>query len=466
MGGDTSETPAPQQPPASQGPLLLSKPYWSTADWLATNMIRTDQRLLMCVPSRPLGPVRPGMSQPSLMTGDPNAVVENDVPLLLRYAYQRPNNILIPPPEEEKSEEEKEAEDKGWEFTGPNAERKTDGGGWIQETTRKSSRTVTDYGNGVSGFKQKSSTAIQDMGDGSTTTTSRSLEVVDIPHENATAVQTVDTYKKEDRESFWGKFPPLDETELVFAKVEAEAKAEAAVTEGAFGEEGDIFGGSGSALSADAKAVASGQFSTEGLTGELGAEAGARLLKGEVHSNEDALAHGKAEGSLVGASAEAKASVTLTAEEATLKGELGADAHLAEGKIEGTLEITPKRVGDSAIFLWNLATGDDVEELSEDYDWGIKLSGEASAQVGASASAEAEATASAQSFGAKAKAKVGLGLGVGLGAGVELTGLDRLRNLIMGGSSGSLRGRAAGRGGSRGGGGSGGGGGGGGGGGF
>lgn len=98
MGGTTPQTPAPQPPAQSQAPWLLAKPQWTTADWLATNMIRSDQQLLQCVPSRPLGPVRPGLSQPSMMTGDPNTTVDNQVPLLLRYAYQRPNNVLIPPP--------------------------------------------------------------------------------------------------------------------------------------------------------------------------------------------------------------------------------------------------------------------------------------------------------------------------------------------------------------------------------
>lgn len=433
MGGTTPQTPAPQPPAQSQAPWLLAKPQWTTADWLATNMIRSDQQLLQCVPSRPLGPVRPGLSQPSMMTGDPNTTVDNQVPLLLRYAYQRPNNVLIPPPEEEEKKDKEDA-DSGWEFTGLSAETKTDGGGWIQETTHKSSRTTTDYGGGVTGTKLERSTAVQDISDGSTTTRSSSLEVVDIP-QGGRIIQTEDTQKTEDRESFFGKFPPLEDTELVFAKIENKAEATAAVAKGEFGEEGDIFGGSGEALSADASATASGQVGTDGLTGELSAKAGARLLKGEVHTNDDALAHGKLEGSAVGASAEATGTVTLSAEEATLKGKLGADAHLVEGKLELALEITPKRVGDSAIFMWNLFADEKVEELGDEYDWGIKINAEATGQVGASASAEGEATASAQKVGASAKAKVGLGLGVGLGAGVELTGLDKLWNSITGGGS-------------------------------
>lgn len=433
MGGETPQNPAPQPPAQSQAPWLLAKPQWTTADWLATNMIRTDQNLLQCVPSRPLGPVRPGMSQPSMMIGDPNTTVDNQVPLLLRYAYQRPNNILIPPPEE-KAEDKKDDEDKGWEFTGPNAETKTDGGGWVQETTRESSRTTTDYGGGVTGTKMERSTAVQDINNGATTTRSSSLDVVDIPRDGS-IIEVGSSEKTEARESFFGKFPPLNDTELVFAKIENKAEAKAAVAEGEFGGEGDIFGGSGEALSADASATASGQVGTDGLTGELSAKAGARLLKGEVHSNEDALAHGKLEGSAVGASAEATGTVTLSPEEATLKGKLGADAHLVEGKLELALEITPKRVGDSAIFLWNLFADEKVEELGEEYDWGIKINAEATGQVGASASAEAEATASAQKVGASAKAKVGLGLGVGLGAGVELTGLDKLWNSITGGGA-------------------------------
>lgn len=85
--------------------------------------------------------------------------------------------------------------------------------------------------------------------------------------------------------------------------------------------------------------------------------------------------------------------------------------------------------------MWNLFADEKVEELGDEYDWGIKINAEATGQVGASASAEGEATASAQKVGASAKAKVGLGLGVGLRAGVELTGLDKLWNSITGGGS-------------------------------
>lgn len=383
MSGE--ENPNPLGPPVCrpEGPVLL--PWQMPAEPVGPvwRMIDSDARLhrrWKCVPR----PEAPTLHHPGIILHNGKGPAPSGIPELLDWANASPANLMVPaarPPEGPVEGEEKaEAKsDSIWDvkFSGPKAEVKSKDGGALEtyEWKKKLGSPST--------FEQKT--------------------ILDFP----------------------GKFDPIKDTELVIAKVEAKTRAEAAVAQGEFGSETSVFSGSGSVLKAGAGANATAHIGTKGVNLGAGASAEAHMMKGEVGTNQGALAHAKLTGGAATAEAKAKAEVILSPEQATLKGELGAEVNLIEGGVEAAVELTPRRVLTPVINAYNWVTESSVKELGEDYDWGIKINGGVTGQVGASAKAKGTIGYEKGSAKAEGSAKIGLGVGVGVKGGVEVKGVDK-----------------------------------------
>ncbi len=215
-----------------------------------------------------------------------------------------------------------------------------------------------------------------------------------------------------------------DEVSLVKAGVEKKLFDDA-VASGKFGGKDTLFSGEGKVFGASAKGGVAGEWTSKALKAQAAAEAKASFLEGAVKSNEDYLVSGKLEGSAVGAKAEAKAELVMEADRATAEAKVGAGVHLMEAALEGKLSITPKRVVDPVISVWNYVTEDDVEPLHECWDIGITGDAKASGQVGLGAEAGASIGHLRGNIrgelGAKASALVGGGAKIGIGT----TGFDK-----------------------------------------
>ncbi|CAM3388623.1 hypothetical protein SAMN04488021_1752 [Paracoccus aminovorans] len=416
------EDKAPQQPPA----WLLAYPPFQRQDSLATQMVISDTKLQQCRRCIRFETMPPGSA---LVLGDPSCVPVNAIgsqsviPSLMDYASQRPANILIPPAEKPSDDAVEEQQKGFWETSGkvegPGA--KTSANGWSDHTTWESSSSHTNLGSAGDLFESRQSIKHEGI-DGVTRSASRDDAL--LVQSDVIRAQRMDQLAIAPNEDFRNKFPTIDA--LTVAKAEAEAKAEGAVADGKFGDEGDVFSGSGSVLGGEMVGKASAELSTKAATAAAEAIIGGHFAKGEVKSADDVLVHGKVGGEVASAEAKASGEVVLSPEEATLKGTLKAEALLGQIEGEGVIEITPKRVGNSAISAWNFVTRDDVATLGDEHDWGIKFTLGGSLSLGVQAEAEAEGTASASRVGAKAKAKVGLGIGAGVTAGAELKGLDKV----------------------------------------
>ena len=431
MGGDPSS--AAGAPPGGerQNKLLPMSPY-ETEDQLATRMIISDAKLHQCRRCVIFEPPPPGSA---LILGDPSCVPANaatanldqSVPTLMDYAVTRPNNILVPPytppSDDEKAKAEKKKEEEGVKFTGPSTEAKASR--WTDETSSEFSQTRTTYDDGavldeVTRTRKREIAPARSMTEQTTTTS-----VLNHPREGVT-IQETEVTTQGPNEDFRDKFPKREDMELVIAKVEAEAKAEGAVADGKFGEDGDFFSGTGSLLGGEAVAKATGQVSNKGLKGEGEASLGGHLVKGTLQTDDSRIAHAKGSATLGKADASAKGSVEISAEKFTLEGGLSAALLLGELEGEGTIEITPKRIGNSFIDTWNWVTDDDVATLGDEHDWGLKVTLGASAAVGAQAEVKGDAHASASKAGVSGKAKLAVGAGVGVKAGAEIVGIDKV----------------------------------------
>lgn len=433
MGGD------PENPPGSaetaqrrRNKLLPMSPY-ETRDDLAYRMIISDSKLQQCRRCVIFEPPPPGSA---LILGDPSCVPANDatpsldfsVPTLMDYAVTRPNNILVPPytpPSDDQAEEkeEEEAEEEDGPLSGPSAEVKANQ--WTDQVDYERKRSRTTFDNGAELRESSRSLTHDSPGTGRRIERESTTSVLDLPREGR-IIQQQETTTVGPNEDFRDKFPKAEDVDLVIAQAEAEARAEASVASGDFGDEGDVFSGSGSVLGAEASAKATGQVTHKGINGEGEVSASAHMLKGELQSDETNLVHGNATATAVAAEASANVSAEVSAEEFTLGGGLKAAALLGELEGEGTIEITPKRIGNSFISTWNYITDDDVATLGDEHDWGLKITVGASAALGAQAEAEGEVTASSSRVGATGKAKLAIGAGVGVKAGAEVTGLDKV----------------------------------------
>lgn len=161
------------------------------------------------------------------------------------------------------------------------------------------------------------------------------------------------------------------------------------------------------------------------MKGTAEIQASGRILEGSIETTDDGLVSGEADGSVMSAEAAAAAEIVLSPEAATLTGELGASVNLIEGSISGDLHITPRRVISKAVGTWSWVTGNDSTfELSENWDVGLIVGGELSAQVGAQAGVEGELSHRDGRATAEAGAKIGLGLGVGVKGRVGIAGTD------------------------------------------
>lgn len=302
----------------------------------------------------------------------------NDVWEAVEFAQGRETNIVLPPLPPKKEEDTKE---EGWEFKAEGPARKTQDGG-VQTGVK---RGVREYMN--SGYTLR----------------------------NPDGTRIVDN-------DFKGKW----EDGFSIAKAGVEKKLfDASVADGGFGGKEDFVSGKGKVLSASAKAAADAEWTSKGLKAQAGAEAKGSFLEGSAGTNEDNLVSGKAEGSAASAKAEAKAEVVLTAEQATLGGKLGASVHLVEAAVSGKVTITPKRVVDPAIQVWNYLAEDDVEPLHECWDIGITADAKASGQVGLGGEAEGEIGHKKGNWRAEAGAKAAVGVGGGAKVGIGTTGLDK-----------------------------------------
>ena len=432
MGGDPESAAGAQPGGPRQNKLLPMSPY-ETADQLATRMIISDAKLHQCRRCVIFEPPPPGSA---LILGDPSCVPANaatsnldqSVPTLMDYAVTRPNNILVPPykppSDDEKAEEEKkEEEEEGVKFTGPSTETKASS--WTDEASSEFSQTRTTYEGGAV-MDEVTRTRTREVAPvGSLTEQTSTTSVLNHPREGVT-IQETEVTTQGPNEDFRDKFPKREDMELVIAKVEAEAKSEGAIADGEFGEEGDFFSGTGSILGGESVAKASGQLSNNGLKGEAELGMGGHLAKGTLQTDDSLIAHGKGSATLGKADASAKASVEVSAEKFTLEGGLSAALLLGELEGEGTIEITPKRIGNSFIDTWNWVTDDNVATLGDEHDWGLKVTVGASGAVGAQAELKGDAHATASKAGVSGKAKVAIGAGVGVKAGAEIVGMDKV----------------------------------------
>jgi hypothetical protein len=332
----------------------------------------------MCTPDQVFGPV----AAPPVQSDDAT-VQEVDFPSFQEYLQTRETNLIVPnpTPTEEPAEEEPEP---FWDTSldGPSAENSLEDGGVSVE----SRRGVREY-----------------LESGYTRT-------------NPDGTYEVDS-------DMGGKFA----SEVTVVEGTAEhVFFEATAAEGAFGEEGDFFQGEGKALTADSSMEGSFEVTTTSanLAGEI--QASGSFLEGEVSTDDTGLVSAEADGSVVSGEAKLAGEATFSAEEATLSGEVGAEVNLIEGSIGGDIHITPRRIINPGIQLWNWATNDDVGELGENWDVGLMIGGEVSGQVGAQIGAEGEVGYSDGRATAEAGVKVGLGLGVGVKARGGLVGLDTL----------------------------------------
>jgi len=232
---------------------------------------------------------------------------------------------------------------------------------------------------------------------------------------------------------FGGKW--ADDFTLMEGRAEHEFFDES-VASGTFGGEDSLVSGEGSAFSANSSMGAGFEISTpaDGGVPSLNADAGisarAEVLSGSIETSDEELVAMSAEGAVMTAEAEGKAEVVLSPEEATLSGKLAADANLAEVGVGGDLYITPRRIANPAINLYNWATGDDVEELGENWDIGIVVGADLEGSIGAQAGVEGEVGYSDGRATAEAGAKIGLGLGASVKARGGFVGVDKVWNGI------------------------------------
>ncbi|WP_168769237.1 hypothetical protein [Yoonia maricola] len=222
-----------------------------------------------------------------------------------------------------------------------------------------------------------------------------------------------------------------DDLEVTVAEAEASHEFfDVSVAEGSFGDDGDLFAGSGRVLGADSDATATFSLGSEGLDASGVAQINGSVLEGEISSDEDLALVGSADGSVLSGEAEASVEAVLSPEEVTLSGKLGGELNVVEGTIGGDLHITPRRIANPLINLWNWSTNDDVEELSENWDIGIMVGAELSGQVGAQLGAEGEVTYEDGRAVAEAGVKAGFGLGAGVKGRGGIVGLDKVANMI------------------------------------
>lgn len=233
-------------------------PY-ETADDLATRMIISDAKLHQC---RRCVIFEPPPLGSAISIGDPSCVPANaatanldqSVPTLMDYAVTRPNNILIPPytlPSDEQKDEEEKKED-GVKFSGPSTENKANR--WTDSASSEFSRTRNTYDNGAV-LDETTRTRTREIAPaGTQTEQTSSTSVLQHPREGV-IIQETEAITRGPNEDFRDKFPKREDMELVIAKAEIEAKAEGAVADGAFGDEGDFFSGTGSILGGNAITV-------------------------------------------------------------------------------------------------------------------------------------------------------------------------------------------------------------------
>lgn len=173
-------------------------------------------------------------------------------------------------------------------------------------------------------------------------------------------------------------------------------------------------------------------FTKGGIDAKATAKASYAAAQGKVEVLKDQLLSGSAEGALLKAEAEGEVAFVKNPEEITLTGKLGAKANVVEGTIKGELCVTPTRVGNAGVFLWNKLSGSHQPYIDDKWDIGVCLGGELQGAVGA----QAEGSAEAGVKNGKARAEAGVKLGLGLGGGVKgsagLTGLDKAADLIKG----------------------------------
>ena len=407
--------------PPPGGPYVLRPEWQRRGPQPATQMLERDLTLQpkfsldQCVPGPHYQPPEaatiPKLSQPALD--------ETDLPALQNHIVESPANILVPPRREPAEQEDgtaqsgaadgaiaqNEAAGKGWQFKRTGAQIGSSEGG-VGVTDERGIREYI-----ASGYTRRNPNGFRNP-DGSWNTITRD-------------------------DDFGGKWD--EHAEIVGGQAERDLFS-ASVAEGRFGGTSDTFAGSGTILGASGKA--SGQFSftqegtdgvSPGLRASGGAQAQGALARGQVGTRgnlaeeSQTLATGQASGSAVSGKAEAKGELILTAEQATLGGKLGAEVNLIEGKIEGDLHITPRRVVNGGVDLYNWMFDDDVPELlGENWDVGIMVGGEVSGQVGAQAGAEARAGYEDGKLRAEAGAKIGLGVGAGVKGRVGLVGVDRI----------------------------------------
>lgn len=409
MGSDDR---SPTDPP---GPYILHPEYWSRGPQPARQMLYSDLRLqgkfTQQCPVEPRQHFQPPTAASIPFLAQPT--LENaDVQALKDYLAGIDANIMVPQPPAPKKPEEDEPTPTdgtptkdGWQFSGTGASLGSKDGGVSVEDRRG----IREYLS--SGYTRRNPDGFRNP-DG-----------------------TWNTIRRDD--DFRGKWD--DHAEIAGAKAEHDLFS-AAVAKGSFGEGDDAFGGSGSILGASGKASGQFSFTQEGASGispglrtKAGAEAEAAFARGQIGTrpeyvdNSQTLAGGQASGSAVSGKAEAAVEAILTAEQATLGGKLGAEINLIEGKLEADLVITPRRVVNGVVNLWNWAfDGDVAEPLGENWDIGLTIGGEVSGQVGAQAGAEARAGYEKGRARAEAGAKIGLGVGAGVKGRVGVVGIDRV----------------------------------------
>ena len=320
------------------------------------------------VPWAPVGATPDGAS------ADPNAIFA-----LQSYLQGVSANHLVPPAAPAEPEKE---EDKGPEWKFGQVERATEEGG-VSEEWRRGIREYI-----VSGYTRR----------------------------NPDGTHEVDN-------DWRGKWK---DTELTVAEVSDRTdKARVAVADGSFGDADSLFSGDGQVLGAEADAGYKAAITSKGVEASADAKASAYVAQGKVASADDGILSGEAEGAVLKAEAEAKGEVTLTAEQATLGGKLGASANLVEGKVGGEFGITPTRISRAAVSIHNWLMNDNATALGDEWDFGIVINAEASGAVGAQAEANAEAGYKKGKLRAEAGAKLGLGVGAGVKVGGGLTGRDK-----------------------------------------
>lgn len=308
----------------------------------------------------------------------------SDLTDVLEFTQNSPANNLVP-----NSEKSSEKEDINWTNNPPKLETKLKEGGYSHEFTSETS--VTEYRE--SGYTRR---------------------------------KPWETEHKVDND-FAGKW----ERDFTLLSGKAEFfEEEISAANGSF----DLGGasqlkGNGSALSAGAKSSAEYSLGSKGLEASASAKAEASALKGEIGlGNEEGVANAGASGAALSGEAEAKAEISLTSEEITLGGKLGAEVNLVEGKVEGEICVTPRRVANPTIraFNWTGIPQPPVKELGDNWDIGLCVNGELGGQVGVGASAEGELSAKPDRLHAGAKLKATPLLGVDVGAGASVIGLDKL----------------------------------------